>query len=97
MSFRDLRSPRPTSIAPTGQAISQRPWPTQRSPFTTVAVPPTMPRTSPSGQALTQVPQPMQRMTSMKGNWAGGRSTPRRTASSLRERSVWRRFRNARA
>ena len=94
MSFRDLRSPRPTSIAPTGQAISQRPWPTQRSPLTTVATPPTIPSTSPSGQALTQVPQPMQRIGSMKGNCAGGRSTPRRTASSLRERSAWLRLRN---
>ena len=54
------RSPRPTVMAPTGQASSQRAWPTQRRPLTTTAVPPTMPSTSPSGQARTQAPQPMQ-------------------------------------
>ena len=65
MSARDFRSPRPTVIAPTGQASSQRAWPTQRRPLMTVAVPPTTPSTSPSGQAATQAPQPMQRRGSM--------------------------------
>ena len=68
MSLRDLRSPRPTSIAATGHAISHRPCPTHLSPFTTVAVPPTIPSTSPSGHASTHEPHPMHRIASMNGN-----------------------------
>ena len=86
MSARDLRSPRPTWIALTGHASSQRAWPTQRIPLMTVAVPPTTPSTSPSGQAATHAPQPMQRRGSMYGNCAVGR-TPSAAASCLRARS----------
>ena len=87
-SLRDLMSPSPTVIAPTGQAISQRACPTQRRPLTTVATPPTTPSTSPSGHASTQLPQPMQYIGSTKGNWAIGRSMPSWVASVLRARSL---------
>ena len=73
------------SMAPTGHASAQRPWPMHFWGFTMAALPPMTASTLPSGQTSTQAPQPMQCEMSMWGCCARGppeKSLPRSAAAS---------------
>ena len=59
--------PKTSSMAPTGQAVLQAPWPMQEAGSSNCALPPIMPMMRPSGQACVQAPQPTHRAGSMTG------------------------------